>query len=603
MRLKPSTLLLAALCLSWVGCGPSSSPTAPGGSAGTATPPTGDQSLPETPRVVRSEPGVRGGRLVFADFGDPKTFNPVTANETSSLDLIYLMFDGLVKKDQITQELLPGLAESWTVSPDQKTWRFKLRKGVKWSDGHPFSADDVVFTFNELVYNPKTPNVKVDVLRVDGKDFKVTKIDDLTVEVFTHEIFAPFLEFFGHDVHIVPKHKLEASVRNDSFESAYGVNTKPEDLIGTGPFRLKQFKPGELTLLERNPHYWSVDSKGTRLPYFDNVVVVVVPDQNAISLRFTKGELHVQEFVRPEEAASYREKAKAGAFNLYEMGVGNKRDMLIFNMNTGTNKAGKPFVAPSKLKWFRNVKFRQAIAYAIDRDAIVKSTLSGEGSPQFGFISSGNTKWFNPNVPQYPFDLAKARALLKEIGIEDRNRDGLLEDAEGNVIEFELNTNAGNSRREKGSILVQQDLKNLGIKLNYRPLEFNTLVSKLDSVYDFECIFLGLVAESSDPASSLNVLRSSGSTHQWFPRQTSPSTDWEARIDDLMNRQLKTLDSAERKKLFDEVQFILADQVPVIYTSSMNAFAASRKELRNVRPTVNVNNALIWNVEELYLKP
>lgn len=285
------------------------------------------------------------------------------------------------------------------------------------------------------------------------------------------------------------------------------------------------------------------------------------------------------------------------------MGVGNKRDMLIFNMNTGTNKAGKPFVAPSKLKWFRNVKFRQAIAYAIDRDAIVKSTLSGEGSPQFGFISSGNTKWFNPNVPQYPFDLAKARALLKEIGIEDRNRDGLLEDAEGNVIEFELNTNAGNSRREKGSILVQQDLKNLGIKLNYRPLEFNTLVSKLDSVYDFECIFLGLVAESSDPASSLNVLRSSGSTHQWFPRQTSPSTDWEARIDDLMNRQLKTLDSAERKKLFDEVQFILADQVPVIYTSSMNAFAASRKELRNVRPTVNVNNALIWNVEELYLKP
>lgn len=599
MRSTHLPALVSLFSLVLAGCGPSNPPP-PADPANSA--PAGAADLPRPPRVVRSEPGVRGGRLVFAEFGDPKTFNPVMANETSSLDIIYLLFDGLVKKDQTTQELLPGLAESWSVDADQKTWIFKLRQGVKWSDGHPFTADDVIFTFNDVIYNPKLTNVKADVLRVDGKDFKVTKVDDYTIKAETPEVFAPFLEFFGNDVLIVPKHKLAETVRKGEFESAYGVNSRPEDLVGTGPFRLKQFKPGEMTLLERNPHYWSVDSKGTRLPYFDNVVVVVVPDQNAISLRFLKGELHVQEFVRPEEAASYREKAKAGAFELYEMGVGNKRDMLIFNLNTGTNKTGKPYVAPAKLKWFRNVKFRQAIAYAIDRDAIVKSTLSGEGSPQFGFLSSANTKWFNPNVPQYPFDPVKARALLKEIGIEDRNKDGILEDAEGNLIEFELNTNAGNSRREKGSVLVQQDLKNLGVKLNYRPLEFNTIVGKLDSTFDFECIFLGLVAESVDPASTLNVLRSSGFTHQWFPRQVTPSTDWEARIDDLVNRQLKTLDFAERKKLFDEVQFILAEQVPVIYTSSMNAFAAARKELRNVRPTVNMNNALIWNVEELYLK-
>ncbi len=554
------------------------------------------------PRVVTCEPGVPGGRLIFAEFGDPKTFNPVMANETSSLDIIYMMFDGLVKKDHATQTLAPGLAESWEVAPDQRTWTFHLRRGVLWSDGHPFTADDVVFTYKDVIYNRDIPNVKADVLRIDDKDFEVTRVDDLTVKVVTPDVFAPFLEFFGNDVLIVPKHKLASAVAEKRFESAYGVNTAPGELVCTGPFRLKTFKPGEFTLLERNPNYWSVDSRGTKLPYLDNVVVPVVPDQNTISLRFLKGEVHVQEFVRPEEASSYRAKAKSGGFKFYELGVSSKRDMLIFNLNTGTNKNGKPYVNPVKQKWFRDTRFRQAIAHAIDRQGIVKTTLSGEGTAQFGFITSANEKWFNPNVPQYPYDLEKARALLKEMGIEDRNHDGLLEDADGHVIEFELNTNAGNSRREKGSVLVQQDLKTLGIKLNYRPLEFNTLVTKLDSSFDYDTIFLGLVAESLDPASSLNVLRSSGFTHQWFPRQKTPSTPWEARIDDLMNRQLKTLDFAERKKCFDEVQQIMAEQVPVIYTSSMNAFAAAKPELRNVRPAVHMNNVLTWNVEELYFK-
>lgn len=558
--------------------------------------------LPESPRVAQCEVGVRGGRLVMPLFGDPKTFNPITANETSSLDLIYLMFDGLVKKDHSTQELKPGLAESWSVEPDQKTWTFKLRRGLRWSDGHPLTADDVVFTFNEAVYNKAIPNVQADVLRVDGKDFAVSKVDDLTVRVVTPTVFAPFLEFFGDSVKIVPRHKLAAAVAEKRFESAYGVGTPPQELVCTGPFRLREFKPGELALLERNPYYWSVDSKGNQLPYLDNLVVVTLMDQNAISLRFLAGEVHVQEFVRPEEAARYRKEAAGGAFRFHEMGVSSKRDMIFFNQNTGTTKEGKPIVDPVKLKWFRQSKFRQAIAYAIDREALVKSTLSGEGSAQFGFVTGNNKNWFNPNVAQYPYDLKKARALLREIGIEDRNGDGVLEDAEGHPIEFTLNTNAGNSRREKGAILVQQDLKTLGIKVLFRPLEFNTLISKIDSTFDFECIFLGLVAESPDPASAMNVLRSSGFSHQWFPRQTAPSTPWEARIDTLMNEQLKTLDIPARKAMFDEVQSILADEVPVIYTASMNAFAASKPEVRNVRPATFINISLTWNIEELYLK-
>ena len=592
LRAFPGTCL--AFLLALTGCGKK-----PGEATGARS--ASEYPLPQKPRVARCEPGIRGGRLVLANFTDPKTFNPITANETSSTDLIYLLFDGLVKKDQVTQELGPGLAESWQVAPDQKTWTFKLRPGVRWSDGRPFTAEDVLFTFNDVIYNTNIVNVKVDQLRIDGTNFTITRLDDYTVQVVAPDIYAPFLEFIG-DVRILPKHALHEAVKGKRFESAYGVNARPEEIVGTGPFRIKQFKPGEFTLLERNPHYWAVDAKNQRLPYLDNVFYSIVPDQNTISLRFLKGECDLQEFVRPEEYARFKEESASGRFRLLELGVASQRDMLIFNQNTGANSAGKPYVDPAKLKWFRNQKFRQAISYALDRPSIVRSTLASLGSPQFGFLTTSNHKWHNPNVRQYPYDLAKARQLLAEIGLEDRNGDGQLEDAPGHPIEFELNTNAGNSRREKGSILVQDDLKKLGIKVNFRPLDFNTLVAKLDANFDFECIFLGLASESIDPAESMNVIKSDGFTHQWFPRQKTPSTDWEARLDWLMNAQLKTLDFAERKKYFDEAQVIMAEQAPMIYTVAMNAYAAARSDLGNVRPTVHHHNRLIWNIEELYFR-
>lgn len=567
-----------------------------------AAPVMGANKLPlEEPKVVDCEPGVVGGRFVIANFSEPKTFNPITANETSSNDVIDMMFHGLVWKSQATQELSPGLAAEWSVAEDKKTWTFRLRKGLKWSDGKPLTADDVVFTLNDIVYNKDIVSVTADPLRLDGKDFEVSKVDDATVKVVTPDIYAPFLEFFG-DVRIMPKHILEAAVKGKRFESSYGVNTPPEQLVCTGPYRLKQYKTGEYTLLERNPYCYLADKKGQQLPYFDTVVHAIVPDQNAISLRFLKGECDVQEFVRPEEAMRFKAEAATGKFKLLELGVASQMDLISFNQNPGKNKSGQPYLPPYKLKWFRNTKFRQAISHAIDRDSIVKSTLNGLGRPNFGFWNESNKKWYNPNIPKQEYNLAKAKELLAEIGIKDRNEDGLLEDEAGNPVEFELNTNAGNSRREKGSVLVQEDLKRLGIKVIFRPLDFNTLVSKMDASFDYECIFLGLASTSPEPASSLNVLRSSGFSHQWYPQQKMPSTDWEARIDELVNRQLKTLDFARRKEYVDEIQVIMSEQVPMIYTACMFAYAAIRKDVANLQPTAQHNNRLFWNVAELYFK-
>ena len=600
-RLAP---LVPVLLLLLAGCDKKSDPGTPGAPTTQTRPSAGPP--PEGALIAKCEPGIPGGRLVIATFGDPKTFNPITANESSSEDIIRFLFASLVNMDWLTQEIEPGLAESWAVAEDKKTWTFKLRKNLKWSDGHALTADDVTFTW-DLIYNPKIDNVTADLFKLDGKNFVVSKVDDLTVKVVTPDVYAPFLENFG-SVAILPKHILAKSVADGTFVSTYGINTKPGDIVGSGPFKLKQFKPGELTLLERNPHYFVVDRQGQRLPYLDNIIYTVVPDMNAMALRFLKGESDANENVRPDDYERFKAEADKGKFQLLDLGFGLERGFLWFNLNTNlkTNantKAVSPIVEPRKLKLFRNQKFRQAISYAIDRNSIVKSVYAGRAQPNFGFVSPGNKKWYHGNLPQYNYDKAKALALLAEIGIKDRKGNGVLEDEEGNKIEFVLNTNAGNSVREKMSVLIQDDLKKLGITLVYQPVDFNALVDKINNTsYDYDAILLGLGGGGTDPSSSMNVLHSSGFTHQWFPRQKTPATDWEARIDFLMNAQLKTLDFAERKKLFDEVQQILAEQVPMIYTTTPFSYAAVRSDLGNLRPTVLSSYRVTWNAEELYFK-
>jgi len=573
-----------------------------GGNSGAGTASTAMGPLADPPQVATCEPGVPGGKLVIAEIGDPKTFNPITANETSSTDILLRMFSALATIDVPTQKVLPALAESWTVGADKKTWVFKLRKGLRWSDGHPLTADDVVFTFNDVVYNTNIVNVTRDVAQVDGKDFAVSKVDDLTVRIVTPEIYAPFLEFIAAGISILPQHKLSGAVASKSFESAYGINSKPGDVVGSGPYRLKVFKPAEYTVLERNPYYYVVDSKQQRLPYIDTLIFTSVPDQNALSLRFLAGECDVEELVRPEEVDRFKAEAAKGRFKLLDLGLATERDYISFNMNPEKNpKTGTPYVDPVKLKWFRNTKFRQAVSFAIDRQALVRSTLAGYGEPNYGYAPKGSP-WFNSNIMQFPYNPGKARELLAEIGIKDRDKDGRLEDEENHPIEFVLISNTGNTRREKGSVLIQHDLEQIGMKVTWQPLEFNNLVSKLDSSFDWECVFLGWGGGPPDPAFGMNIFRSSGFSHHWYPRQKKPSTDWEARLDELANLQLKTLSFDERKKYFDEIQAILTEQEPMIFLTAMKAYAGVRSNLQNVRGSTLDPNRILWNIEECWLK-
>ncbi|MEY2427945.1 MAG: peptide/nickel transport system substrate-binding protein [Verrucomicrobiota bacterium] len=558
-------------------------------------------ALPKSPLFSTCDPGAPGGRFVFAAAASPKTFNPLFAFDAASDGIVRLLFSSLVNLNCLTQEAGPGLAESWSVAPDQKTWTFKLRQGVRWSDGQPFSAEDVVFTWNEIMQNQDYNRMTFHLFRIGGKSFVITKTDDFTVKVVTPEIYAPFVEFFGV-VPILPKHALQGPVREKRFSKAYALNTRPQNIVGCGPFRVKEFQAGKLTLLERNPEYWVADKLGRRLPYFDEVQFVVGGGQGAEAQLFMNGKSDVDDVVGFEDFERFRQAAAGGRFRLVELGGGADRDFLWFNQNTGTNAAGNPLVNPVKLKWFRNKKFRQAVSCAINRERIAREIYQGRAQPAYGFISGENQKWANTNIPSFTFDPARARLLLAEIGIQDRDGDGVAEDAGGNRIEIVLHSNQDNAARAKAGAAIQDDLRKVGINLSFQPMDFRALVEKISQTFDYECALMGLGGGGADPSSQMNVLKSSEELHQWFPFQKSPSTDWETRIDSLMDAQMRTFNLAERKKAFDEVQMLLAEELPMIYIISPFSSAAIRANIGNLRPCALSPFRLTWNLDELFFK-
>lgn len=557
--------------------------------------------LPEPPRVASCEPGKAGGRLVLTVQGNPRTFNPLLAVDPASEAVVRLLFSSLVTVNFASQEPEPGLAESWSVAPDQKTWTFKLRKNLRWSDGEPLTADDVVFTWNEVMYNPKYNQITYDLFRSNGKNFEVTKVDDLTVRVVTGEVFAPFVEYFGGVV-ILPRHTLGRWAASEEFLHAYAVTDNPEKIVGSGPFRVKSFESQRYVRLERNAEFWTVDKQGQRLPYFDEVELVLVPSAPALQSLFLNGTSAAYENIRPEEIGAFQKAAATGNFQITNLGIGGQRDFLWFNQNPGAGKDGKPFVEPYKLKWFRDKRFRETISCAINRERIVHDVYHGQAQVVSGYLSTDNKKWNNPNVPQYSYDPAKARSLLAEMGMTNHSADGTLQDADGHPVEFTLVFSFGNPVRQGTALYVADDLKQLGISMNYTAVDFSTLKNRIDSTMDYECASMGFGGGGVEPASQMNVLRSDAPLHQWFPYQREPSTDWEKRIDALMDDQMHTLDFPQRKKDFDEVQAIWAEQLPMICIAAPATSSAMRSNVGNLRPAVATPFHMTWNIEELYFK-
>lgn len=538
-----------------------------------------------------------GGVLVLAVGSDPKSFNPVIAKETSTTVVTSLMFEGLVTLDAESLQVVPLLAKGWSVSEDGLTWTFFLRDDVAWNDGHPFTADDVVFTFRDLIYNDAVPNSARDIFTIDGKEIEVIRVDDHTVQFILPLKFSPFLRALGQS--ILPRHRLSGIVREGKFAFTWGIDARPDEIVATGPFRLKRYQPGERVILERNPYYWKRSKEGDALPYLDGVIMLIVQNHDAVVLKFLEGDVDYC-LVRGADYPVLKPLEEKRNFTLFEAGPDFGSNFLVFNQNRGVNeKTGRPFVEDKKRRWFTDSEFRRAVAHAIDKEQMITIVKNGLGHPQHAAMSPSAGFFYNDQVFKYEYDPAKARRILSEAGYVDQNGDGLIQDRDGNTVEFNLYTNAGNLEREQIAAMIRRDLSQLGMKVNFLGIEFNTLIQKLNASFDWEAVLLGLTG-GIEPHFGQNVWHSSGQLHLWYPGQNEPATEWEARIDEIFSLGAQEWDEAKRKELYDEWQMIVSRELPLIYTILGRNMFAVRNRFGNLRPTAY--GGAFHNIEEIYIK-
>ena len=557
---------------------------------------------PEDAQVIETASGIYGGRYVASLRQDPKTFNVLTANETSSTDLTSgMLYEGMTTLNNATQDIEPALAKSWERSEDGLVWTFHLRRGHMWSDGQPLTADDVMFTA-EILYDEVIHPSMAELCSVEGEPFIFEKVDDHTVRIRLPRPYGPFLNVIG-SVYIMPKHKLEKAYRSGNFESTYGVNTSPSEIVTCGPWTVAQFQPQQKVVLKPNPHYYKFDPAGNRLPYLDEVVYLIVPDQNAEILKFQSGQSD-EVYFRAEDYALLKGGEEQGNYLIHDLGMEMGTQFVWFNLNSRKNiKTGEPYVSPEKQKVFGDVNFRKAVAHAVDRDAISRTVFYGMSSPLYGPIPPVNKKWYSEDIVRYEYDLDKARSILDDAGYKDRDEDGIRESADGTPLEFNLITNADNRERIATGNIIADDLKKIGISCTMTPTDFNSVIVKLRESYAYDAILLGLTGGvPPDPIMSANVFKSSGKTHFWNPEQIVPETAWEARVDSLMNAQISIMDPVERKRVFDEVQRIITENVPMVYTVARRGLIAIRNNFTGLEPTV-LRPWVLWQSETISYDP
>jgi len=541
------------------------------------------------------EIGTPGGKMVLASEGGPKTFNPIVENESSSSDFVGLIFSGLTDADAHTGLPKPGLAQSWTVDSTGRIFTFHLRPGLKFNDGSPLTADDVVFTWTKLVFDTAVQCAMRDILAVDGKLPEVRALDPLTVEFRLPTVFGPFVSAVG-GVPILSKARLSGHTGH-AFNSTYGIDTPPDSLVGTGPFKLARYEGGSRGVFVRNPFYWKKDAKGQALPYLDTILITVVQDQKSEVLKFKAGEIDELDVV-PQDFPVIKPLEEEGKFTVRKLGPTLAQLFLVFNQNMDKDPEGKPYVDPVKLAWFRDLHFRRAVSWAIDRKAIRDIVWNGLGSDANGPFSPSSGYWWNSKLPPLVRNLDSARAELAAGGYV-KGPDGVLRDAKGNPIKFTLLTNAENQSRIETAGLVRKDLTSLGMDVVFTQVEFNALVSRLDATYDWDVVMLGLTG-GSEPHFGANVWISSGRTHEWYPRQKTPSTPWERELDSLVSAGVRSVDTAVRKRAYDRLQAVVREEQPMVYLGHPEYMTAVRNRFGNVDPTP-LGGAL-HDIEEIYVK-
>ncbi len=559
-----------------------------------------DEGQPQHPSeevlITDNQVGHSGGRLVVSLRSEPKTLNPVTSTDISSREVIAQMAGDLVHINRLSQQTEPALAKTWHVSPDGLRYTLQLRHGLHFSDGHPVGADDVIFSFkvylDESIHSPQR-----DLLVIQGKPIGIERVDAYSVVFKLAQPYAAAERLFD-SVAILPRHLLEEAYKSGKLAQTWGLGTSPQEIAGLGPFRLKEYVAGQRITLERNPYYWRVDRDGTRLPYLDQITFLFVANGDAEVIRFQAGDTDIINRISAEDYSVLEKDQGPHSFHLSDVGPSLEFNFLFFNLNSVVPAQSSELAR--KQAWFREVRFRQAVSLGIDREAITRIVYRGRATPLWTPVTPGSNFWVNTAIPHPPRSVGDSRKLLGSAGFSWKE-DGTLVDASGLPVEFSIITSASNLQRTQMATMIQADLKDLGIHVQVVPLEFHSVLDRIFQTHDYEAAVLGLGAGDVDPNSEMNVWLSSGNDHVWDLGESHPATNWEAEIDRLMEKQLSTMKPKDRKLLYDRVQEILAEDLPIVCLASPNILVGAKDQLANFKPAT-LDPHTLWNSQELFFR-
>jgi peptide/nickel transport system substrate-binding protein len=549
-------------------------------------------------------------QLVTASLSEPSTFN-YALNE-SAYSVFGFIYDSLINENPLTTKLEPGLAESWEFSADQLRVVMTLREGIKWSDGQPMTTDDVVFTYNEIYLNPKIPTSLKDALKIGDKGAlpTVKKIDARRVEFSIPEPFAPFLRYVG-GIPIMPAHALQAAVRttesdgNPKFISMWGTDTDPTKIVGNGPYVMESYFPGQRVIFKRNPYYWRKDIQGNLQPYIERIVLRIIASTETQLISFRSRQLDDLE-VPPEGFSLLKREEKRAKFKIYNGGPDTSTTFISFNLNKAKNSQGKFLVDPIKSKWFNQKEFRQAVAYALDREAMKTNAFRGLGELQNSFVYIKSPYFLPPEkgLRVYNYNPAKSQELLLKAGFKYNDQNQLL-DSNGNRVRFTLLTNAERKVRGDMAAQIKQDLGKIGIQVDLQILSFNAYLEKLKTTQDWDCYLGGFAGGGVEPHSASNIWRIKGASHAFNlgPQPGDPPligwevADWEKEIDSLYIKGAQILDENQRREIYYAYQRIASEQLPFIHLVERLNLQAVRDRFQGIKYTAL--GGPFWNLYEL----
>lgn len=542
--------------------------------------------------LTPSEEPVIGGTLYLALSGSPQSFLFYGTLDNNAYTVIGQTMTGLVELHPVTNAILPGLAESWETSEDGKEVTFHLRD-VKWSDGTPLTADDVIFTFEAFIMNTVAKGNSVDRFTIvdatDGvkKAVQWVKIDDRTVKAVLPSPFGPFFMNLSH-AYIYPKHKLASKIdmsRPDSVNEQWLTNVALSEIVANGPYRIVEYVMDQKVVLERNPYYWKVDRFGNKLPYFDKLEYLIVSDAEVRLAKFMAGEIDHMAVSASDFPMLKQKELDGGPFTVFMAQPTQPTPSPVhISFNFDVDK-------PQLQQLFTNTEFRRAMEYLLNRDRIIDEVYNGLAIPGAGLVLPSNKAFYNPKIEEImrSYNPEKAKAILDQLGLKDTNKDGIREFADGKPVEFTLTVQSSPQDYQDIALIFKEDVEKAGIKVNLQILE-SSLTGNMFGAGSFEA---GIRAFGNQPDLELRkaIWQPGTQLYYWhysvldkesLVAITDKMFDWEVRLYELFDLGSITTDVEKRKLVYDEVQEIYHDVLPVIFVSKeMNLWGAS-KSLGNV---------------------